>query len=262
MITNQSSRTRIDEIASSIYRISTPLPSGAVPGGFAFNQYLVVDDEPLIFHTGYRSMFARTREAIEAVIPVSRLRYIAFSHFEADECGALNEFLAAAPGAVPLCGRVNAMINADAFDRPARVLADAEVVALGTRRVQWFDTPHLPHAWECGYLLEEHTRTLLCGDLFTRGGEDQPPLTTEDILEPSEAFRGPIDYFAHAPDSRAMLHRLAATRPTTLACMHGSAWQGDGAVLLWALAEALEPRGRVGRGKGSGKKRARRMRTG
>jgi glyoxylase-like metal-dependent hydrolase (beta-lactamase superfamily II) len=128
----------------------------------------------------------------------------------------------------------------DFADRPPRVLADGEALSLGTHSVQWFDTPHLPHAWECGFLMEQHTRTLLCGDLFTQGGADLPPLTESDILGPSEAMRAGLDYYAHAKNSRAMLERLAAVQPTTLACMHGSAWRGDGARLLRALADALD----------------------
>ncbi len=239
MITNTESGTRIDEIAGGIYRISTPVKE--MLGGFSFNQYLVVDEAPLLFHTGPRRIFPLTREAIGRVMPVDRLRYVGLSHFEADECGALNEFLAAAPGAVPLCGQVAAMVSvADVADRPPRVLAEGETVSLGKRRVRWFDTPHVPHAWECGFLFEEHTRTLLCGDLFTQGGANNPPITEKDILGPSEAFRAPMDYFAHSPATRATLERLASVRPTTLACMHGSAWKGDGGKLLRALAEPVE----------------------
>jgi flavorubredoxin len=233
---NAQSGTALREIADGIYRISTAVV--VAPGAFTFNQYLVVDDEPLLFHTGPRGLFPRTREVIERVIPIAGLRHIGFSHFESDECGALNQFLADAPQATPLCGSINAMINADSFDRPPRVLGDGEWLSLGRHKVQWFDTPHLPHAWECGYLFEGHTRTLLCGDLFTQGGADLPPLTESDILEPSEAFRAPLDYYAHAANTRAMLERLAATSPTTLACMHGSAWRGDGGALLRALAES------------------------
>src|SRR5262249_43513918 len=166
MITNVQSGTCIDEISDGIYRISTLLPPGVVPGGFGFNQYLVVDDQPLLFHTGPRGMLPLVREAIEAVTLVSRLRWIGFSHYESDECGGLNGLLAAAPQAERVCGTINAMINADSFDRPPRTLADGEVLTIGRRSLQWFDTPHLPHAWECGYLFERHTRTLLCGDLF------------------------------------------------------------------------------------------------
>lgn len=169
MITNHGSGTSIDEIADGIYRITTPV--SVVPGGFTFNQYLVVDDEPLLFHTGLRRLFPMVREAIVAVLPVERLRWVAFSHYEADECGSLNEFLGVAPHAVPLCGEIAALVSVnDIADRPPRALGDGEAVALGRHSVRWFSTPHLPHAWECGFLAEETTRTLLCGDLFTHGG--------------------------------------------------------------------------------------------
>lgn len=241
-IVNRESGTTVDEIADGVYRISTPVPPSAVPGGFSFNQYLVLDDAPLLFHTGPRRLFPLTRQAVAHVMPVERLRYIAFSHFEADECGALNGFLAAAPEAEPLCGRIAAMVSVGDFaDRPPRAIADSEELSLGAHSVRWFDTPHLPHAWECGFLMEGRTRTLLCGDLFTQGGADLPPLTEGDILGPSEAFRGALDYYSHTRNGRAMLERLAETRPTTLACMHGSAWQGDGAALLRALADRLDP---------------------
>ena len=233
-------RTSVDEVAGGIYRISTPVtfPDGA---GFTFNQYLVMADAPMLFHTGPRRMFPLVRDAVSRVLPVERLRYIGLSHFEADECGSLNEWLAVAPAAEPVCGRVAAMVSInDVADRPARALADGELLSLGTHSVQWFDTPHLPHAWECGFLLEARTRTLLCGDLFTQGGAEHAPLTEADILGPSEAFRMPMDYFSHTTLARGMLERLAADKPTTLACMHGSAWRGDGAGLLRALADALE----------------------
>ena len=240
MATSQSGTT-VDEIAEHIYRISTPVPPSVVPGGFSFNQYLIVDDAPLLFHTGLRRSFPSICEAVARVLPVERLRYLSFSHFEADECGALNQWLAAAPHSVPVCGRIAAMTSVeDVADRPPRVLADGETLSLGTHSVQWFDTPHLPHAWECGFLMEQHTRTFLCGDLFTQGGADLPALTESDILGPSEAMRASLDYYAHAKNSRAMLERLAAVQPTTLACMHGSAWRGDGAQLLRALADVLD----------------------
>ena len=127
----------------------------------------------------------------------------------------------------------------DLADRPPQALQDGETLALGRHTVQWFDTPHLPHAWECGFLTEESTRTLLCGDLFTQGGADLPALTEADILGPSEAFRKQMDYFSHTTNARAMLEQLATSEPTTLACMHGSAWKGDGAALLRALADEL-----------------------
>ena len=238
MITNAETNTRVDEIAGGIYRISTPVTT--VPGGFSFNRYLVLDEAPLLFHTGPRGMFPLTCEAIAAVVPVERLRFIGFSHFENDECGALNQFLAVAPHAEPVCSRVNAMVNGDAFDRPARSLADGEALALGGRSVRWIDTPHLPHAWECGYLMDPSTRTLLCGDLFTQPGTGETPLTEGDILGPSESLRASLDYYAHARDTRALLERLIKEAPETLACMHGSAWRGDGSRLLRALADRVE----------------------
>ena len=239
MVTNPQSGTNINEIAAGIYRINTPV---SLPGAgqFNFNQYLVVDDDPLLFHTGPRQMFPLVRAAIAGVMPVERLRYIGLSHFEADECGAMNEFLAAAPHAVPLCGQVAALVSVnDVADRPARALADGEVLSLGKHQMRWFDTPHLPHGWECGLMMDSTTRTFFCGDLFTQGGAGEVPVTESDILAPSEAFRGQMDYYAHTPNTAEMLERLAAERPTTLACMHGSAWRGDGATLLRALAQAV-----------------------
>jgi flavorubredoxin len=237
-ITNTQSGTRVDEVAEGIYRISTPVAE--VPGGFSFNQYLVVDEQPLLFHTGPKRMAKLVQEAIATVIPMNKLRFIGFSHFESDECGALNHHLAAAPEATPVCSRVNVMINGDTFDRPARGMADGEVLAMGARRLRWFDAPHLPHGWECGYMMEETTRTLLCGDLFTQGGADLPALAEGDILGPSEAFRKMMDYHSHTKNTRALLGKLAEARPTTLACMHGSAWRGEGSKLLAALADALD----------------------
>ena len=238
-ITNRQSGTNVHEVADGIYRINTPVQLGG-GGGFSFNQYLIVDDQPLLFHTGPRKMFRLVSEAVASLLPVDRLRYISFSHVESDECGSLNEWLAAAPQSVPLCGTVAAMVSiSDLADRAPRALADGEAVILGTHSVRWLDTPHLPHAWECGFLIEERTRTLLCGDLFTQGGSDLPPITESDILGPSEAFRHQMDYFSHTKDVRALIEKLASTKPTTLACMHGSAWRGDGATLLRALAEKL-----------------------
>jgi flavorubredoxin len=232
--------TRIDEIADGIYRISSPIPPSAMPGGFSFNQYLVADDSPLLYHSGPRKLFPLVRQAIASVLPVETLRYIGFSHYEADECGALNDFLALAPAAEPLCGKIAKMTSVDDTAlRPARALADGEELSLGSHTVRWIDTPHLPHAWECGHLFERTTATLFCGDLFTQGGAKLPALTEADILEPSEAFRANMDYFSHTKYAGEMLERLASTAPETLACMHGSAWRGDGAQLLRALGDRL-----------------------
>ncbi|MFY9574138.1 MAG: MBL fold metallo-hydrolase [Blastocatellia bacterium] len=239
-ITNTESGTNVHEVADGIYRINTPL-SGAVPGGFSFNQYLIVDDEPLLFHTGLRKMFPLVREAVQSVMPVERLRYVALSHFEQDECGSLNEWLTAAPQATAVCSKVAAMTSInDLAERAPRALVDGETLSLGTHLMRWFDTPHLPHAWECGFMFEHHTKTLLCGDLFTQPGAGTPAITESDILGPSEAMRRGMDYFSHARNTREMIERLASTEPATLACMHGSAWHGDGAMLLRALADELE----------------------
>lgn len=249
MISNPDSGTRIDEIAAGIYRISTPVPPSAFPGGFSFNQYLVVDDEPLLFHSGMRSLFPLVTQAIERVLPVSTLRYIGLSHFESDECGALNMFLEAAPHAVPVSSRLAAMLSVDDFAlRPARGLAGGEQLSLGQHAVTWVDAPHLPHNWETGYLWHAHTQTLLCGDLFTHGGHDRPPLVDGDLVEPAEAFRkaglqaGDPDAFSHGPTDDAILASMAALQPRTLAVMHGSAWSGrpaDGAAMLRDLSSAL-----------------------
>jgi flavorubredoxin len=241
MITNLEAGTRVDEVAAGIFRISTPVRVDALPGGFTFNQYLLVDDEPLLFHTGLRRMFPLVREAVSKVIPVERLRHVGFSHFEADESGALNEFLAAAPAAQPLSSQIGALVSVnDVADRPGRALADGEEFSTGRHRLRWIYTPHVPHGWDCGVLFDHTTGTLLCGDLFTQGGADPHPVTEADILAPSELFRKPLDYFAHACGSGAILERLAALRPTTLACMHGSAFRGDGAALLRELGAILE----------------------
>jgi flavorubredoxin len=239
MITNAASGTNLNEIAPGIYRINTPIQ---VPGGpdFNFNQYLVADEQPLLFHTGPKRMFPLVAEAIGRVLPLERLRWIGFSHFEADECGSLNDFLAAAPQAQAVASRIGAMVSVnDIAIRPPRALADGELLELGRHRVRWLDAPHVPHGWDNGFMMELETRTLLCGDLFTQGGSGATPLTEGDILGPSEAFRAPMDYYAHHPDTAALIERLAAERPTTLACMHGAAWRGDGASLLRALAHSV-----------------------
>jgi flavorubredoxin len=238
MITNSQAGTNVQEIAAGIFRINTPL--GAADTAFSFNQYLIVDDAPMLFHTGMRGMFPLVSEAVSAVLPIEKLRYVGLSHFEADECGSLNQFLAAAPQAVPVCSRIAAMVSInDVADRPARALADGETLDLGKHQMRWFDTPHVPHAWECGLMMDMTTRTFFCGDLFTQGGRGETALTESDILGPSEAFRQPLDYFAHAPQTARTLERLALENPATLACMHGSAWRGDGATLLRDLARCL-----------------------
>jgi flavorubredoxin len=237
LVTNAGTGTNIAEVGDGLYRINTPVQ---IPGQqFSFNQYLLLADEPLLFHTGLRSLFPHARDAVAAVMPVERLRHIAFSHVEADECGSLNEWLAVAPHAAPLCGRIAAMVSInDMADRAPRALADGEVLSLGNRLVRWLDAPHVPHGWECGYLYEEVTGTLFCGDLFTQPGTGEIPLTENDILGPSEDFRA-MDYYAHGPNTGEVLAKIAATEPETLACMHGSAWHGKGGDLIRARAQAV-----------------------
>ena len=240
MITNSQSGTNVHEIGDGIYRINTPvtLPGGV--GHFSFNQYLIVDDGPMLFHAGLRQLFPVVREAVASLMPVEKLSYVGFSHFESDECGALNSWLAVAPRAVAVCSQVAALVSGNDFaDRAPRGLADGEELSLGRHRMRWFDTPHMPHGWDCGLIMDMSTRTFFCGDLFTQGGPGEVALTESDIFGPSEAFRAPMDYFAHAPQTGAILERLAREAPTTLACMHGSAWRGDGAKLLRQLSASL-----------------------
>ena len=238
-VTNQHAGTRIDAIADGIYRISTPIaPNPGLPEGFTFNQFLIVDDDPVLFHTGPRRMFPLVREAVSTVMPVEKLRWVSFSHFEADECGSLNEWLAVAPRAEPLCSRVGAMVSInDVSERPARALADGEVLEIGGKRLRWFDAPHLPHGWDGGFIADITTRTLFCGDLFTQGRPDGEPVTEREILGPSMRFG--TEYYANPAGAGPLLERLASSEPALLACMHGSSYRGDGAALLRQLGIAL-----------------------
>lgn len=242
-VTNRASGTNVHEIASGIYRISTPVPPNPMlPAGFTFNQFLIVDDEPLLFHTGMRSLFPLVRGAVEHVLgDVAKLRYVGFSHFESDECGALNDWLAIAPRSEAVCSMIGKQVSVDDFaTRPARGMADGEELALGARKVRWLDAPNLPHNWECGYMFDTSTRTLLCGDLFTHGGNDVAPVTEHEVLSAAEATRAAMPTsVAVERGARAILDKLARTEPTTLALMHGSSYRGNGAALLNGLADAL-----------------------
>ena len=238
-IINPDAGTRVDPIAQDIYRICVPIaPNPGLPEGFTCNQFLIVDEEPVLFHTGLRRMFPLVREAVASVMPIEKLRWVSFSHFEADECGALGEWLAVAPQALPLCGRLGAMLSVnDLAERPARTLADGEVLEIGSKRLRWFDTPHLPHGWDAGCLAETTTRTLFCGDLFSQSGANPNPVTERDILEP--AMREGTGYFSNPAGAGPLLEHLAASEPALLACMHGSSYRGDGGTLLRQLARAL-----------------------
>jgi flavorubredoxin len=232
--------TTVDEIANGIYRLSTWVPDLAPPAGFTFNQFLIDADEPLLFHTGPRLMFPLVYEAVGRILPVDRLRWIAFGHVESDECGSMNQWLAAAPRAEVAHGTIGCMVSLnDLADRPPRPLADGEVIDLGGKQVRHIDTPHVPHAWEARVLYEETTGTLLCGDLFTHLGNG-PALTTDDIIEPAMQAETMFRSSSLAPDTAAVMRRLGGIAPNTLALMHGSSYNGDGAKALDDLAAAYE----------------------
>jgi len=231
--------TRVDEVADGIYRLST-FVSDVGPNGLTFNQFLLDADEPLLFHTGHRSMFSSVAEAVAAVLPVQRLRWLTFGHVESDECGSMNQFLAAAPEAQVAHGALGCSVSLDEMaDRLPRPLADGEVLDLGGKRVRHLDTPHVPHGWEARVLYEETTQTLLCGDLFTHLG-DGPALTTADVVEPAIEAESLFRASSLAPDTAAVMRRLGDLAPRTLALMHGSSFSGDGERALYDLAAAYE----------------------
>jgi flavorubredoxin len=235
--------TRISEIANGIYRLSTFVPEIAPPAGFTFNQFLVLGDEPLLFHTGLRKMFPFIRSAVSRLLPPERLSWIAFGHYEADECGAMNEWLAVAPNAQVAHGRTGCMVSLnDMADRAPRELADGETIDLGGgKRVRYIDTPHIPHGWEAGVLYEETTRTLLCGDLFTQLGNG-PALTEGDVVSPAIAAEDLFKYSSLNPGMGTTIRGLAKLAPRTLALMHGPSFAGDGAAALRALADDYDRR--------------------
>lgn len=232
--------TTITEIAPDIFRICTFI--GDV--GMQFNQFLVRDREPLLYHTGMKAMFPLVREVVAKVIDPAALRWISFSHFESDECGALNEFLSIAPDAHPLCSFAGAMVSVNDFAlRPARGLQDGEVLATGARRFRLIRTPHLPHNWEASHLFEESTRTLFCSDLFHQDGELEPTTTSEAELMKRvrntlvRYQAGPFsDYLPFTPMTEQQLARLAALKPEVIAAMHGSTFKGSGEQALQELS--------------------------
>jgi flavorubredoxin len=231
--------TQVTEVADKIYRISTYVEQ-AGPHGFTFNQFLIDAEEPLLFHTGYRATFPAVADAVRSVLPLERLRWITFGHYEADECGAMNEFLAAAPQSTVAHGAIGVMVTvADQTIRPPRPLADGEVLDLGGKRVRRLETPHVPHGWDAGLFYEETTGTLFAGDLFTIGGR-YAPLTDGDIVEEAVAFEGMMRSTSLGPLTVPTIERLANLRPRTLALMHNSTYTGDGAAALHALADWYE----------------------
>jgi flavorubredoxin len=235
--------TQIAEIAPGIYRLSTFVPEIAPPAGFTFNQFLVLGDEPLLFHTGLHRMFPLAHAALSRIMPPDRLRWICFGHYEADECGAMNEWLSVAPRAEVAHGQTACLVSLnDMAVRPPRILADNEVIALGNdRRVRYLDTPHVPHGWEAGVLYEEATGTLLCGDLFTQLG-NAGPLTEGDVVGPAIAAEDLFRASSLTPTTGTTIRRLAGLSPQTLALMHGPSFAGDGAAALGALADDYDRR--------------------
>jgi len=232
----------INEIGPDIYRISVY----AADFNLQFNHFLLKDDEPLLFHTGLKGMFPEVRDAVARVIGPALLRWISFSHFESDECGSLNQWLEIAPRAEPACSMVGALVSVNDFAvRPAKGMADGEVLATGKRRFRLCRTPHLPHGWDASVLFEETSRTLLCSDLFHQEG-DREPLTQSDLVGRSrdamKAYQGGVlaDYAPYTPYTRALFGKLAALQPARFAVMHGSSFEGDGAAALRDLAAAFE----------------------
>jgi len=236
---------RIDEIAPDMFRVSIYAPQFDLQ----FNHFLIKDDEPLLFHTGMRRMFPEVRDAIAKVIDLDTLRWISWSHFEVDECGAVNDWLAVAPRAQAVCSQVGVAVNLDDFaNRPARGLARNEVIETGRHRYRFVPTPHLPHGWDAGVLFEENSGVLLCSDLFHQVG-DVEPVTSTDVLGRWDAAvaayqQHPVlmDYVPVTCNTRRLLNGLADLQPKILAAMHGSTFVGDGAAALRAAADMLHRR--------------------
>ena len=235
-------RSTVTEIAPDVYRISTFQENY----GIQFNQFLIKDDQPFLMHTGFQKMFPVIFEAVSLIIEPAQLRWIGYSHFEPDECGALNQWLKTAPDAQPVCNFVGAMVMLDDFaDRPARTLSDGEILVIGRHRLRFVSTPHVPHGWDAGLFFEESDRTLLCSDLFFQPS-NPAPITDSDIVAPARDaiianLSGPLAKdMPYTPYTDSTLKRLAALAPKTLAIMHGSSFHGDGQKALLELADVLK----------------------
>jgi flavorubredoxin len=231
----------INEIAPDVYQITQYVPEIRL----GFNHFLVKDDAPLLFHAGLRAMYPAVLEAVARVIDPSKLRYIGFSHFESDECGALNQWLEAAPAAEPVCGLVGALVSVNDFsNRPARALLSADVLETGKYKFRFIPTPHVPHGWDAGVMFEETQRTLFCSDLFHQW-EEREPLTQSSVTDRAraaliEAQSGPFaGYVPYTHHTGRVLDGLAAERPRTLAIMHGSSYSGDGGAAISELAVVM-----------------------
>jgi flavorubredoxin len=229
-------KTEIAEIADKIYRLSTFVPNVG-PTGLTFNQFLIDAEQPLLFHYGQRSLFPLVSEAVKKVMPIERLCWTTCSHVEADEAGALNQWLAAAPRATPAHGQIGCNIwLTDMADRPPRALKNDEVLDLGGKKVRWLDTPHVPHNWDAGLIYEETTGTLFSSDLFTQFGAADVA-TRSDIVAPAIATEKAVPFMPATKQAEPTLRRLAGLQPRTIALMHGPAFTGDGAAALGQLAD-------------------------
>jgi flavorubredoxin len=236
--------TKIAEISAGVYRLSTWIADVAPPAGFTFNQFLIDADEPMLFHCGQRQLFPLVSQAVARVMPLDRLRWISFGHVEADECGSMNQWLAAAPAAQVVHGELGCMVSLqDLADRPPRALADGETLDLGGKRMRWVSTPHVPHGWEAGVFYEDTGGVLFCGDLLTHVG-DRPPLTPSDVLGPAIGAEQAFRAMTMAPATADTLETLAALKPKRLALMHGSSFEGDGSEPLLGLAAFCRSAGR------------------
>lgn len=231
-------QTAVDEITAGIYRLSTYISDI----DFTFNQYLIAAEQPLLFHCGMRSLFPLVSAAVAKVLPLTHLRWISFGHWEADESGAMNDWLAAAPEARVAVGTIGCMLSVnDLAMRPPKPLEDGEVLDLGGRRVRYLATPHVPHCWDAGLLFEETTRTLFCGDLFTRVGQS-PAVSEDDPIGPALAAEDTFGATALTPHTAPTIRRLGTFNPTMLALMHGPAFRGDCTRALSELATGYEER--------------------
>ncbi|HEX2561293.1 MBL fold metallo-hydrolase [Phenylobacterium sp.] len=229
-----------DEIAAGVYRLSVYVPQVAPPAGFTFNHFLIDGDEPMLFHTGSRQMFPLLAEAAARVIPLGKLAWISFGHVESDESGSMNQWLAAAPKAQVVHGQLGCDVSlSDLADRPPRALADGEVLDIGGKRLRWLATPHVPHGWEAGAFYEEEDGVLFCGDILTHAGRG-PALTRSDVTGPAVQTEQMFRAMTMAPNTGRELQRMAALAPRTLALMHGSSFEGDGAAALKELAAFCE----------------------
>jgi flavorubredoxin len=233
----------VTEIAPDVFRISIYVP----PFDLQFNHFLVRDEEPLLHHAGMKGMFPELKEAVGKLIDVSKLRWVSFSHFEVDECGALNDWLNVAPNAQAACSVVGALVNLNDFAvRPPRGLEHGEILETGKYRFRFQPTPHLPHGWDAGMMFEETQKTLFCSDLFHQVGDVAPIVNSDDVLERSHAAmidyqKGPLmDYVPYTPNTKRLLAELADLKPETLAIMHGSSFSGNGAQLLKGLGPVLK----------------------